>query len=69
MLKMTSIKLDLISVTDMYFFVEKKYEKRCLFIIKRCSKANKYMKSYHDSKQGKYITYFDQKHLYDWAMT
>ena len=37
------------------------------YIAKRYSKANnKYMKSYDDSKPGKYNLYFDANNLCDW---
>ena len=59
MLKMTRIKLELVSDIDMH-----------LPIAKRHSKANnKYMKSYDSRKESKYITYLDANNLYCWAMS
>ena len=40
------------------------------YIAKRFSKANnKYMQSYDDKIQSKYIKYLDADDLYDWAMS
>ena len=70
MLKMTGIKLDLISDIDMHLFVEKGMGGGISYISKRDSKANnKYIWSYDSSKESKYITYLDANYLYDWAMS
>ena len=51
MLKMTGIKLDLISDTDMHLFIEKGMKGGISHIAKRYSKANnKYMKCYDSSE-------------------
>ena len=66
MVKMFVVKLDI----DMYFFVKKGMRKSISYIAKRFSKANsKYMKSYDDSKQCKYITYLDANYLHGWIMS
>ena len=51
MLKMTEIRLELISDTDIYLFVEKGMRGGISSIAKRFSEANnKYMQSYDDKK-------------------
>ena len=70
MLKMTEIRLELISDIDMYLFVEKGIRGDISYIAKRFSKANnKYMQSYDDKKPSKYIINLDENNLYDWAMS
>ena len=70
MLNMTEIKLELISSTDMYLFVEKGTRGGISYIAKRFRKANNtYVKSYDDSKPSKYIMYMDANNLYGWAMS
>ena len=70
MLKMTRIKLELISDIDMHLFIEKGMRVGISSITKKYSKANnKYMKSYDSSKESKYITYLDANNLYGWAMS
>ena len=70
MLKMTEIKLELISDIDMFLLIEKGIRGYVSYIAKRFSKANnKYMKYYDNSKPSKYITYLDVNNLYGWAMS
>ena len=70
MLKMTEIKLELISDIDMFLLIEKGIRGYVSYIAKRFSKANnKCMKYYDNSKPGKYITYLDANNLYGWAMS
>ena len=70
MLKIISVKLELISYNDMYLFVEKCMRCGISYIGKRYSKANnKYIKSYDDSKRSKYITYLDANKLFGWALS
>ena len=70
MLKMTKIKLDLISDIDMHLFVEKGMRGGFSYTAKRYSKANnKYMEYYDSGKESKYITYLDANKLYGWAMS
>ena len=70
MLKMTEIRLELISDIDMYLFVEKGIRGDISYIAKRFSKANnKYMQSYDDKKPSKYIINLDENNLYGWAVS
>ena len=64
MLKMTGIKLDLISDIDMHLFIEKGMTGGISYIAKRYSKANnKHMKCYDSSEESKYITHLDANNL------
>ena len=58
MLKMTEIKLGLISNTEMHLFIEKGMRGGISYISKRYSKVN----------ENKSIMYWDPKNLYGWAM-
>ena len=70
MLKMNETESEVISDIDMYLFVEKWLRGGISYIAKRFSKANnKYMQSYDDKIQSKYIKYLDADDLYDWAMS
>ena len=70
MVKMTSVKLELVSDIDMYQFIESGMRGGISYIAKRYSKANfKYMKLHNDSKSSKYTTYLDANKLYRWAMS
>ena len=70
MLKMTGIKLDLISDNDIHLFIEKGMRGAISYISKRYSKANnKYMKCYDSSEDSKFIMYLDANNLYGWAMS
>ena len=70
MLKMTRIKLDLITDIDKYLFIEKGLRGGTSYIAHRYRKANNnYMKDYDDKKPNKYITYLDANNLYGWAMS
>ena len=65
MLKMTEIKLDLISDVDMHLFIEKGMRGGISYIAKRHSEANnKYMKCYEQYKENKWIMYLDANNLY-----
>ena len=56
MLKMTGIKLELISDINKDFFIEERLRGEIYYICKRSSKGNnKYMKNYHPSKESKFI--------------
>ena len=69
MLKMTKIKLDLISDIDMHFLIKKGKRGGVSYIAKRHTKANnKYMKCYDSSIESKYTAYLDAKILYGWAV-
>ena len=70
LLKMTKVKLELITDIDMYQFIEKGTRGGISYIAKRYSKANnKYLKDYDSSLPSKYIIYLDANNLYGWAMT
>ena len=65
MLKMTGIKLDLNSNSDMHLYIEKGMRCGISYICKRYSKANnKYMKCYDSSVENKFIMYLDAYNLY-----
>ena len=70
MLKMTGIKLGLISDIDMHLFIEKAMRGCTSYISKRYSKANnKYMKCHDSSEESKFIMDLDANNLYGWAMS
>jgi len=70
MLKMTDIKLELMSDIDMFQFIEKGIRGGTSYIASRFGEANnKYMKSYDKTKPSQYITYLDANNLYGWAMS
>ena len=69
MLKMTGIKLVLISDIDMHLFIEKGMRGGISYISKRYGKANnKYMWSYDSNEKSKFIMYLDGNNLYGWPM-
>ena len=60
MLKMTEIKLDLISDIDMQLFIEKGLRGGISYIAHRHGKANnKYMSSYNPQEENSYLMYLD----------
>ena len=70
MLKMTDIKLELITDIDMFQFIEKGMRGGISYIANRYGKGNnKYIKSYDKTKPSKYIMYLDANNLYSWAMS
>ena len=69
MLKMTGIELELISDSNMHYFIKKGMRGGISYIDERYSKANdKYMQFYYDKKPSKYITFLDGNNLFGWAM-
>ena len=59
MLKMTRIKLGLISDVDMHLLIEKRMRGGISYISKRYSKTD---------RDNKFIMYWDANNLYGWAM-
>ena len=70
MLKMTDIKLELMTDVHMFQFIERGLRGGVSYIANRYGKSNnKYMKTYDEKAPSKYITYLDANNLYGWAMS
>ena len=69
LLKMTKVKLDLISDPDVYLFLENSIRGGVSIISKRYAKANNpLIEGYDDTKPNSWIIYLDANNLYGWAM-
>ena len=70
MLKMTYIKLELMTDIDVFQFIEKGMHGGVSYIANQYGKANnKYMKEYNEKVPSKYVMYLDANNLYGWAMS
>ena len=70
MLKMTNIKLELMTDVDMFQFIETALREGVSIISHRYGKANnKYMSDYDPKQPAKHIMYLDANNLYGWAMS
>ena len=70
MLKMTEIKLELISDIGKYYFVKKELREGISYISKRYSETNnKYMKNHDSTKESKYIIDLDTSNLCGWSLS
>ena len=69
-LKMTNIKLELMTDSDMFQFIEKGMRGGASYIANRYGNANnKYMKEYNEKAPSKYIMYLDANNFYGWAIS
>ena len=69
-LTMTGVKLEKISDTDKYLFIEKRSRRGISYIAKRNTKANnKYMNDYDSKKPSKFLTYQDINNIYGWGLS
>ncbi|KFM60901.1 hypothetical protein X975_19061, partial [Stegodyphus mimosarum] len=68
-LRMTQVKMELLTDPTMHLFLEKGIRGGVSMISKRYSRANnKYLSDYDPTLPSKYIMYFDKNNLYGWAM-
>ena len=70
MLKMTDIKLELMTDIDMFQFIEKGMRGGIIYIANRYGQANnEYMTKFGSRKPSKYIMYLDSHNLYGRVMS
>ena len=70
MLKMTGVKLELLTDNDMYLFYEKGVRGGISTVMGRYAKVNNpYMEDYNPEVPTSYIQYLDANNLYGWAMS
>ena len=70
LLKHTSAKLELLTVCNMYLFIEKGMRGGISTEMQRYSKANNpYLHDYDPQNETPYILYFDANNEYGWAMS
>ena len=69
-LRLSGIKLELMTDVDVFQFIEKGMRGGISYIGNRHGEANnEYMSSYDEGKPSKYIMYLDANNLYGWAMS
>ena len=69
-LKLSDVKLELLTDPNMYLMVENGIRGGISTITKRYAKANnKYMDKYDPEKEDVFISYLDANNLYGWAMS
>ena len=70
MLKMTGVKLELISDIDKYLFMKQGLRGGISYILKRSSEANnKCIENFDPTKKSKFIMYLDANNFYGWEMS
>ena len=70
MLKMTGVKMKLLTDSDMQLFFEEGIRGGASMITNRYAKANhKYMEGYDPEEETSFIQYLDANNLYGWAMS